>query len=112
MWIINLKLELLICKLINFKELGAKSVLGLDISTHMIEMANTYNKLRNINYKVVPMEDIDKINYKFDIVISSLAFHYVIVFYNNINLAKISSLIFIPVSEVLINKDILREQEL
>ena len=32
-----------------YKELGAKSVLGLDISTHMIEMANTYNKLRSTN---------------------------------------------------------------
>ena len=60
-----------------YKELGAKSVLGLDISTHMIEMANKYNKLKDINYKVVAMEYINKINDKFDIVISSLAFHYV-----------------------------------
>ena len=60
-----------------YKELGAKSVLGLDISTHMIEMANKHNKLKDINYKVVAMEDINKINDKFDIVISSLAFHYI-----------------------------------
>lgn len=60
-----------------YKELGAKSVLGLDISTHMIEMANKYNKDKDINYKVMAMEDICKINDKFDIVMSSLAFHYV-----------------------------------
>ena len=52
-----------------YRELGAKSVLGIDISTHMIEMANKYNKLKDINYKVVAMEDINKINDKFDIVI-------------------------------------------
>lgn len=60
-----------------YKELGAKSVLGLDISTHMIEMANKYNKLKDINYKLVAMEDINQINDKFDLVISSLAFHYI-----------------------------------
>ena len=60
-----------------YKELGAKSVLGVDISTHMIEMANRYNKLRNIDYKVIAMEDIYQINDRFDIVISSLAFHYI-----------------------------------
>lgn len=60
-----------------YKELGAKSILGLDISTHMIEMANRYNKLKDIDYKVIAMEDIYQINDKFDIVISSLAFHYI-----------------------------------
>ena len=60
-----------------YKELGAKSVLGLDISTHMIEMANKHNKLKDIDYKVIAMEDINQINDKFDIVISSLAFHYI-----------------------------------
>ena len=60
-----------------YKDLGAKSVLGLDISTHMINMANKYNKLKDIDYKVMAMEDISKINDKFDIVISSLAFHYI-----------------------------------
>ena len=28
-----------------YKDLGAKSVLGLDISTHMINMANKYNDI-------------------------------------------------------------------
>ncbi len=60
-----------------YKELGAKSILGLDISTHMIEIANKDNKLSDIDYKVMAMEDISQINDKFDIVISSLAFHYI-----------------------------------
>lgn len=60
-----------------YKELGAKSILGLDISTHMIDIANKYNKLSDIDYKVMAMEDIGQINDKFDIVISSLAFHYI-----------------------------------
>lgn len=60
-----------------FKELGAKSVLGVDISKHMIEMANKYNKLEDIEYKVMAMEEINQIEDKFDIVISSLAFHYI-----------------------------------
>lgn len=41
-----------------YKELGAKSILGLDISTHMIEIANKYNKLSDIDYKVMAMEKI------------------------------------------------------
>ena len=60
-----------------YKSLGAKSVLGIDISKHMIEVANKENKLDGIEYKILPMEDISKINEKFDIVMSSLAFHYV-----------------------------------
>lgn len=60
-----------------FKELGAKSVLGVDISKHMIEMANKYNKIEDIEYKVMSMEEINQIEDKFDIVISSLAFHYI-----------------------------------
>lgn len=59
------------------KELGASYVLGLDISTHMIEVANKENKIDGVEYKVIPMEDISTLNKKFNIVISSLAFHYV-----------------------------------
>ncbi|MBQ2872421.1 MAG: class I SAM-dependent methyltransferase [Bacilli bacterium] len=60
-----------------YKELGASKVLGIDLSTHMIAEANKSNKLENIEYKVMPMEEIDKIEEKFDIVLSSLAFHYI-----------------------------------
>lgn len=60
-----------------YKELGAKSVLGVDISKHTIEIANKYNKLKDIEYKEISIEDIYQINDKFDIVMSSLAFHYI-----------------------------------
>ena len=43
----------------------------------MIDVANKYNKLDNIEYKVMPMENISEIEEKFDIVLSSLAFHYI-----------------------------------
>ena len=60
-----------------FKELGASYVLGTDISNHMIDIANKENKIDGVEYKQLPMEDINKIDRKFDIVISSLAFHYI-----------------------------------
>lgn len=60
-----------------YKKLGAKYVLGIDISKKMIEKANENNKIEGIDYKVLPMEDISSINSKFDIIISSLAFHYI-----------------------------------
>ena len=60
-----------------YKELGAKYVLGIDISEKMIERANENNKIDGIEYKVIAMEDISSIENKFDIIISSLAFHYI-----------------------------------
>lgn len=60
-----------------FKEHGAAYVLGTDISNHMLEIANKENKIDGVYYKNLPMEDIFSLNEKFDIVISSLAFHYV-----------------------------------
>lgn len=54
-----------------------KEILGIDISEHMIKIAEKNNADENIKYKVMAMEDISKIKEKFDIVISSLAFHYV-----------------------------------
>ena len=58
-------------------EKGARSVLGIDLSTKMIEVANKENSLDNIEYKVMSMNDINKINRKFDLVVSSLAIHYI-----------------------------------
>lgn len=60
-----------------YKEKGAKYVLGTDISKKMIKKAKEDNRLEGIDYKVLAMEDISKLNKKFDIIISSLAFHYV-----------------------------------
>ena len=60
-----------------FIEMGAKKVLATDISENMIKTANEVNKNKLIEYKVLKMEDLNSLNEKFDIVYSSLAFHYI-----------------------------------
>lgn len=60
-----------------YKELGAKDVLGIDISEKMIKNAIENNKIDGVEYRVISMEDISSIDKKFDIIISSLAFHYI-----------------------------------
>ncbi|MBO5884512.1 MAG: methyltransferase domain-containing protein [Clostridia bacterium] len=56
---------------------GAKSVLGIDISQNMLNEAKQNVTSKNAEFKLLKMEDISTINQKFDIVYSSLAFHYV-----------------------------------
>lgn len=51
----------------------------------MIEIANTENKIDGVDYKVFTMEDIKNLDKEFDIVISSLAFHYIEDFYTLMN---------------------------
>lgn len=58
-------------------ENGALYVLGIDISKHMLDIANKENLVNGIEYVNMAMEDISQIDKKFDIVISSLAFHYI-----------------------------------
>lgn len=60
-----------------YKEQGAKYVLGTDISYKMLELAEINNKKDGVEFKKIAMEDISSINQKFDIIISSLAFHYI-----------------------------------
>jgi len=60
-----------------FIENGASYVLALDISQNMIEEAKKKNSDENITYKVLEMEKISTIKDKFDMVFSSLAFHYI-----------------------------------
>ena len=60
-----------------FVERGASKVVGIDISTKMLEVANRDNNDPAITYINMPMEDIDQLNMKFDAVVSSLAIHYV-----------------------------------
>ena len=62
---------------IRFVNEGAKRVVGIDISTKMLEIAKTENTHKNISYLNMPMEDIGEIRERFDVVVSSLAFHYV-----------------------------------
>lgn len=63
------------CKL--FVEIGAEKVVGLDISQKMIEVAKLENHSPKIDDIHLSMEDLSTLNQKFDIVVSSLAFHYV-----------------------------------
>ena len=58
-------------------ELGAKHVTGIDISKNMLELANKNNNSNQINYILMSMEDIDKLDKKYDLVVSSLAIHYI-----------------------------------
>lgn len=58
-------------------ENGAARVLGVDISRNMIDQANIENKHEKIDYICMPIEDLELTDYKFDIIISSLAVHYI-----------------------------------
>lgn len=60
-----------------FVENGASYVLALDISKNMIEEAKEKNDDPKITYDILGMEEISKITEKFDMVFSSLAFHYI-----------------------------------
>lgn len=63
------------CK--EFVRLGAASVVGIDISEKMLEIAKAENADEKITYLRLPMEDLDQLEGEFNIVISSLAMHYV-----------------------------------
>lgn len=58
-------------------ENGAKSVIGVDISQKMLNAARDKTKSENIQYICMPMEDIDFPDNSFDVIISSLALHYI-----------------------------------
>lgn len=60
-----------------FSIMGAKKVVGIDVSSKMLAIANDENSGDNIFYENMCMEDISGINEKFDVVVSSLAIHYV-----------------------------------
>lgn len=56
---------------------GAEYVLGTDISHKMLEMAKEINSAPQIDYQRIAMEDLNFSDRTFDVVLSSLAFHYV-----------------------------------
>lgn len=58
-------------------EHGASRVLGIDISRRMLETAKEKNSAGQIEYCQAAMEDLSFPDGSFDIVFSSLAFHYV-----------------------------------
>lgn len=56
---------------------GASYVYGIDLSQNMIDYAVNHNNHPNITYNVMALEHISGITEKFDVVISSLTFHYI-----------------------------------
>ena len=63
------------CK--EYVRLGAKVVCGIDISSKMLEVARNVNADEKIIYREMAIENINDLDMKFDLVVSSLAFHYV-----------------------------------
>ena len=59
-----------------YSEMGAESVLGIDISENMLKYAEEHNTADNITYQQMAMEDIETINRQFDLITSSLALDY------------------------------------
>lgn len=57
-------------------ELGANSVLGIDISKKMLAEAKKL-ETEHLKFMELAMEDISSLSQKFNLVVSSLAFHYV-----------------------------------
>ena len=60
-----------------FVDYGAEKVVGIDISEKMLEVARNENSDPKITYINMPIEEIAQLNERFDVVVSSLAFHYV-----------------------------------
>ena len=58
-------------------EHGAASCVGIDLSEKMLEVARNKTKFPQVSYRRMAMEDIDFAPESFDVVLSSLAFHYV-----------------------------------
>lgn len=58
-------------------EQGARAVIGVDISEKMLEKARALTNDTHIAYQRVAIEDIAFSDAEFDMIVSSLAFHYV-----------------------------------
>lgn len=58
-------------------EHGADSVVGVDISRKMLEVAGKKTSYANVEYICSPIEDLELEPGSFDVVLSSLAFHYI-----------------------------------
>lgn len=58
-------------------EQGAASAVGVDISTKMLEVARSKTQFEQVEYICSAIEDMEVSAESFDLVLSSLAFHYV-----------------------------------
>jgi len=59
-----------------YSDMGARSVLGIDISEKMLEYAKAHFFAPNIAYRQMALEDLSALDRQFDLVTSSLAFDY------------------------------------
>jgi SAM-dependent methyltransferase len=57
--------------------MGADEVVGIDISEKMLQVAINENSSPQIIYKKLDLEDLSELNPYFDLVVSSLALHYI-----------------------------------
>lgn len=62
---------------VDFVNHGARRVVGIDISEKMLSVAKSESASPEIEYLNMSMTDISSLNEKFDLIYSSLAFHYV-----------------------------------
>lgn len=62
---------------IDFVKRGATNVVGIDISEKMLYVAEKEFSDEKITYLNMSMTDISRLTQKFDLIYSSLAFHYV-----------------------------------
>ena len=58
-------------------EHGASSVVGVDISHKMLEVAKEKTHFPLVEYKCCAIEDVEFPEESFDVILSSLTFHYV-----------------------------------
>ena len=61
---------------LQYAEMGARSVLGVDISEKMLAYAREHHAAANITYRLLPFEQLEELDETFDVVTSSLAFDY------------------------------------
>lgn len=62
---------------VEFIEKGAVKVVGIDSSKRMLEVARRESEYPEIDYRKLELENLHMIQEKFDVVYSSLVFHYV-----------------------------------
>lgn len=60
-----------------FAEMGAARVVGLDLSENMLAEARRQTQAENVSYVQMSMSDLSTLHDTFDLVVSSLAVHYV-----------------------------------
>ena len=57
-------------------ELNAKEILGVDLSCEMVKKFNYKAQILGVNAKAI-CEDVNNVNSKFDIIVSSMVFHHI-----------------------------------